>query len=152
MVKLYLLYKIHFIFKLTYNRKFFFQKDLKKRVTHLYFTKNIYEAKLKANSEVLIIDCIYKSDKYCLPLLNVVETTYLNITFYAVFGFLLKQWIEDFILFLRILWILYKSLDLEDPKVIVTDRDTILMAVYSPIQQIYFIYSKFYLWHINKYV
>lgn len=100
MIKLYLLYKI---FKLTYNRKFFFQKDLKKRVTHLYFTKNIYEAKLKANSEVLIIDCIYKSDKYCLPLLNVVETTYLNITFYAVFGFLLKQWIEDFILFLRIL-------------------------------------------------
>lgn len=146
MVKLYLLYKVHFIFKLTYNRKFFFQKDLKKQVTHLYFTKNIYKAKLKANPKVLIMDCIYKSNKYCLPLLNIVGTTYLNITFYAVFGFPLKQWIKDFVLFLRIPWILYKSLDLEDPKVIVTDRDIILMAV---------IYELFpnttnllYLWHI----
>ena len=63
----------------------------KERVTHLDFTKTICEAKLKANPEVLIVDCTYKSNKYYLPLLNVAGTIYLNTTFYAAFGFLLQE-------------------------------------------------------------
>lgn len=48
------------------------------------------------NLEVLIMDCTYKSNKYRLPLLNVVGTTCLNSTFYAAFGFLLQDRKEDF--------------------------------------------------------
>ena len=43
------------------------------------------------------MDCIYKSNKYRLLLLNVVGTTCLNTTFYAVFGFFLQEQTEDFI-------------------------------------------------------
>lgn len=94
------------------------------------------------------MDCIYKSNKYPLPLLNVVGTTCLNTTFYAAFGFLLQEWIEDFTWFLRILQTLYRRLDLEDPKVIVTNRDSALMAVIREV----FPNTKnlLCLWHINK--
>lgn len=74
-----------------YIRDFSFWKDVKERATHLHFTKDIYEAKLKANPEVLILDYTYKSKKYRLPLLNVVGTTCLKPTFYAAFGFLLQR-------------------------------------------------------------
>lgn len=47
-----------------YIRHFLFWKDVKERATHLHFTKDIYEAKLEANPEVLILDCTYKSSKY----------------------------------------------------------------------------------------
>ena len=67
------------------------------------------------------MDCTYKSNKYCLPLLNIVRTTCLNTTFYAAFGFLPQEQIKDFTWFLRILQTLYRPLDLEDPKVIVTN-------------------------------
>lgn len=50
---------------------------------------------LKSNLEVLIIDYIYKSNKYCLSLLNIVKTTYLNRTFYVAFRFLLQKKKKD---------------------------------------------------------
>lgn len=78
-------------------RDFSFQKDTKERVTHLHFTKDICETKLKVNPEILIMDCTYKSNKYRLPLLNVVGTTCLNTTFYVTFGFLLQERKDDFI-------------------------------------------------------
>lgn len=94
------------------------------------------------------MDCTYKSNKYRLPLLNVVGTTCLNTTFYAAFGLLLQERIEDFTWFLRILQTLYRRLDLKDPKVIVTDRDSALMAVIREV----FPHKKnlLCLWHINK--
>lgn len=133
---------------LIINRDFSFQKDVKDRVTHLYFTKDICELKLKSNPEILIMDCTYKSNKYRLPLLNVVGTTSLNTTFYAAFGFLLQERTEDFVWFLRILRNLYARLDVEDPKVIVTDRDAALM---SAIREVFPKTTNLLcLWHINK--
>ena len=69
---------------------------MKEQVTYLYFIKNICEAKLKANPEVPIMDYTNKFNKYKLFLLNVVETTSLNSTFYATFGFFFQKQIEDF--------------------------------------------------------
>ena len=94
------------------------------------------------------MDCIYKSNKYCLPLLNVVGTTCLNGTYYVAFGFLLQKKKEDFTWFLTILRSLYRRLDLEDPKVIVTDRD---IAVMAAIHEIFPRTTNLLcLWHLNK--
>ena len=94
------------------------------------------------------MDCTYKSNKYRLHLLNVVGTICLNGTFYVAFDFLLWEKKEDFTWFLTILHSLYQQLDLEDPKVIVTDRDIALMAA------IYEIFPRttnlLCLWHIKK--
>lgn len=57
------------------NRDFFFQKDVKDRMTHLHITKDICKSKLKSNPKVLIMDSTYKSNKYQLLLLHIVETT-----------------------------------------------------------------------------
>lgn len=94
------------------------------------------------------MDCIYKSNKYRLSLLNVVEITCLNSTFYVTFGFFLQERIEDFTWFLKILQTLYRELDLKDPKVIVTNRDFALMAVIHKV----FLHTKnlLCLCHINK--
>lgn len=94
------------------------------------------------------MDCTYKFNKYRLPLLNVVGTTCLNRTFYVAFGFLLQEKKEDFTWFLMILHSLYRRLDLEDLKVIVTDRDTALMAA---IHEIFPRTTNLLcLWYINK--
>lgn len=94
------------------------------------------------------MDCTYKSNKYCLPLLNVVGTTCLNTTFYAAFGFLLQERIGDFTWFLRILQTLYRQLDLEDLKVIVTNWASTLMAAIGNV----FPHTKnlLCLWHMSK--
>lgn len=99
-------------------RDFSFQKNTKEQVTHLYFTKDICKTKLKVNPEILIMDCIYKCNKYRLPLLNIVGTTCLNTTFYIAFGFLFQEWKHDFIWFLTMLHNLYRRLDLTDLKVL----------------------------------
>ncbi len=94
------------------------------------------------------MDCTYKSNKYHLPLLSVVGTTCLNTTFYAAFGFLLQERTKDFTWFLGIFQTLYRRLDLEDPKVIVIDRDAALMAA---IREIFpYTTNLLCLWHINK--
>ncbi len=64
------------------------------------------------------------------------------------FGFLLQEKKEDFTWFLTILRSLYRQLDLEDPKVIVTDRDIALMAA---IHEIFPRTTNLLcLWHIKK--
>lgn len=74
---------------LIMSKNLSFQKDIKDRVTHLYFIKDICKSKFKSNLEVLIMDCTYKSNKYQLSLLNIVETTCLNTMFDIEFGFFL---------------------------------------------------------------
>lgn len=81
-------------------------------------------------------------------MLNVVETTYLNTTFYVAFGFLLQEQKDNFIWFLTILRNLYRQLNLSDPKVIVTDQDIVLMAA---IREIFpHTINLLYFWHVNK--
>lgn len=95
------------------------------------------------------MDYTYKFNKYYLPLLNVVETIYLNTTFYIIFKFLLQKQIKDFIQFLKSLQILYKQLNLKDLKIIVTNQNfTLMVAIYN-----IFPHKKtlLYLQHINKY-
>lgn len=124
-----------------------FQKDVKEQVTHLYVIKDICEAILKINPKIFIIDCIFKSNKYQLLLLNIVGITCLNSPFYVAFGFLFQEQKKDFTKFLTIFRTLYRQLDLKNSKVIITDQDAALMAA---------IYKVFLhllcLWHINKYI
>ncbi len=43
---------------------------------------------LRDNSKILIIDCIYKTNKYKMLLLIIIEVTCLNISFFVVFCFI----------------------------------------------------------------
>jgi len=43
---------------------------------------------LRKNLEMLIINCIYKTNKYKILLLIIIEVTYLNISFFIIFCFI----------------------------------------------------------------
>ena len=74
---------------------------------------------------VLVLDSTYKTNKYRLPLLEIVGVTPTDLTFSVAFAYLESERTDDFI------WALQKlrGLILRDalPEVIVTDRDTALM-------------------------
>lgn len=89
------------------------------------------------------MDCIYKSNKYQLLLLNIIKTMYLNIIFYVTFRFLFQEKKQDFIWFLTILHILYGFLPffifyIEDwiwkiQKLIIINYDTVMIVVIREI-------------------
>jgi len=66
-------------------------------VTHLFIIKKISKKLLKINSKILIMNCIYKINRYKLSLLVIFEITALNISFYIAFVFMLHEIADDYI-------------------------------------------------------
>ena len=60
-------------------------------LTHLFFTKKNILKLLKNNSEVLLMNCIYKINKFKFSLLIIVEQIFMSSTFYAEFAFISKK-------------------------------------------------------------
>lgn len=127
---------------------FAYQNDRTGRLTHLFFFKEISQTLLKTNHEVLIIDCIYKTNRYKMPLLIITGQTALHKTFYVAFCFISKEKIQDYKWVLQQLKDLYAKWELPFPVVIITDMEKGLMFA----RQLIFptIKHLLCLWHINK--
>ena len=78
---------------------------------------------LKENSEVLLMDCTYKTNKYKLSFLIIVEHTCLSTNFYVGFAFVAKEQEKDFVWILTALKDYFSQNKIVVPEVIVTDRD-----------------------------
>ncbi len=96
-------------------------KDL--RIRRLFFAKTTSQKLLKLNYKVLLMDCIYKTNVYKMPLCIITRVTPLNTTYYVPFVFLSAETVDDYHWILGAVKKLYKLLDIPDPKVIVTDTD-----------------------------
>jgi transposase-like protein len=83
-----------------------------------------------------------------MPLLDILGFTGFGKTFYTAFIFLLGQTEEDYPAGLKILKNIIKRREIEDHKVIVTDRDLDLMKVIKIVFPI--TANLLCLWHINK--
>jgi hypothetical protein len=120
--------------------------DSIERITHLFFAHPRSIELLQQYPEVLLLDCTYKTNKFKMPLLNIVETTCLGKNFYVAFAFLVKEEEEDYQWAMRQLRSLFA--DLGQFKVAVTDRELALMnsirSVFLQSQRILCI------WHIEK--
>ena len=84
------------IFLLKLHREKWFVKiqlnEKIKRVKRLFFVnKIILENFLIKNFEILIMNCIYKINRYKMFPLIIVDETILNITFYVAFAFLIDK-------------------------------------------------------------
>ena len=66
-------------------------------VTHLFFVEKHTVEILKKNSEIMLMDCTYKTNKYKLPLLVIIGHTSLGTSFYVEFAFVAKEQEEDFV-------------------------------------------------------
>ncbi|CAB4443289.1 unnamed protein product [Rhizophagus irregularis] len=94
-------------------------------ITHLFFAHNESVALTRQFSSVLLMDCTYKTNKFKMPLLNVIGITSFNTTFNSCFIFMKGEEKTDY------QWALTHIAHLFDgmskPGVIVTDRELALM-------------------------
>ncbi|XP_021801876.1 protein FAR1-RELATED SEQUENCE 5-like [Prunus avium] len=94
-------------------------------VTNLFWTHHINIEILHAFSHVLIMDCTYKTNRYCFPLLQIVGVTSTNMTFSVAYVYMNAEKEDNYT------WALTALRSLLDdnclPRVIVTDRELALM-------------------------
>jgi hypothetical protein len=116
------------------------------RVTHLFFAHPASIKLLNQFPEVLLLDCTYKTNKFKMPLLNIVGTTCLNTSFYVAFCFLTSEEEDSYVWALERLKILFRNSLKVD--VLVMDRELALInaarSVFSGARRILCV------WHVDK--
>ncbi|CAG8458404.1 9522_t:CDS:2 [Cetraspora pellucida] len=115
-------------------------------ITHLFFTHNESVMLTCRYLFIFLMDCTYKTNKYRMPLLNVVGITSFNTTFFSCFIFMKDEDEEDYLWALTCITKLFNGIS--NPHVIVTDRELALMNALKTA----FLDSTnlLCLWHINK--
>ena len=117
------------------------------QVRRLFFVNKHVTEILRKNPDVIVMDCTYKTNKYRMPMLVIMGHTALGTSFYIGFAFLSSDEEEDFVWMLNQLKALYRHLGLQDPCVVVIDRDLALMnAIATVFTQTVILLC---LWHIN---
>jgi MULE transposase domain len=105
---------------------FYFKTDTINHITHLFFAHPKSIETLNLFPDLILLDCTYKTNKFKLPLLNIVGSTCLNTTFYIAFCFLKYEDTESYIWVLSNIKSLYNNQLL--PKALVMDRDMALLG------------------------
>ena len=125
-----------------------FLEDGVHRLSHLFFSHTESLQLLALNPEVLIMDCTYKTNRFNIPLLNIIGITSLGKNFWVAFCFLRNEKEGDFRWVMRCIRALYRRLGLRGPKIVLTDR---ALAVINALRDI-FPDTKHLLcfWHVNK--
>ncbi|XP_028071173.1 uncharacterized protein LOC114273561 [Camellia sinensis] len=115
-------------------------------VTDLFWAHPVSLDLLRSFPKVLIMDCTYKTNRYRLPLLEIVRVTSTDMSFSVAFAYLQFERIDNYV------WVLttLRSLldDIVIPEVIVTDRELVLMNAIDRV----FSTSRHLLcrWHISR--
>ena len=69
----------------------------------------------------MLIDYIYKTNRYSLPLLNIISFVAIKSTFYLVFAFIKDKKDNTYKVILN--YLTYESLNLELPQTILTNKE-----------------------------
>ena len=96
-------------------------------IEQLFFAKVSSQKILKYNHEVLLIDAIYKTNKYKMPLIIISGVTSLNTSYYVVFAFVSKETFKIYKWLFEYVKDLYEYLDISDRDVILTDTQNSLI-------------------------
>ena len=121
-----------------------------KALSTLFITHRTCLAKLRQNPHLLVMDCTYKTNRFNMPLMNIVGVEANNASFFVGFGFISDEQQPSFEFLLRCLRGLYSQLNLpmHGPETILTDKDDALInaiaAIFPDTK------SMICLWHINK--
>jgi hypothetical protein len=83
---------------------FHYKTDIISCITHLFFAYPKSIKLLNRFPEVILLDCTYKTNRFKLPLLNIIGVTCLNITFYIIFCFIKYEDEKSFTWALTQLW------------------------------------------------
>ena len=121
-------------------------KDSDGRITRLFIAHPLSIKLARLFSDVFVMDCTYKTNKYNMPLLDIIGVTCFNTSFYSGFAFLDKEDEENYTWALRA----FKKILVEGngPSVIMTDRE---LALINGIKSVFpNTKSLLCVWHINK--
>lgn len=123
----------------------YIQADTDNRLTAIFFAHPDSIIYLQQNPDILILDCTYKTNKYGLPLLDMIGVDCCQKSFCIAFAFLSSEIEEQYRWALTQLKSLYQDIL---PSVILTDR---CQAAMNAVKKT-FITSKslLCLWHANK--
>jgi hypothetical protein len=125
--------------------KYCLQQGRSDELPHLMVTKPMAIASANHYAHVLYIDCMYKTNIYQMPLLNIVATTATNTSFIVVFAFLHAKKEEDYY------WAItsFKSLLHNVPVVsVITDNE---MALRNALARVFPEWKRLLcIWHINQ--
>jgi hypothetical protein len=105
------------------------QTDAEHHVTYLFFTSHDSVLLFASFPEVILLDCTYQTNRFGLPLLNMVGITNISISFYVAFSFIKSESEEDYRWVLRQLTA-YLSCA---PGVVITDCDQALSNAVSNV-------------------
>jgi hypothetical protein len=92
------------------------------RVTAIFFAHPGSLAFLQAYPEILLLDCTYKTNKYSMPLLDMIGVDASQRSFCIAFAFLSGETEADYLWALEQLKSLYEQCQAPFPSVILTDR------------------------------
>ena len=92
-------------------------------VEYLFWINKASMDMLKANEEVQILDCTYKTNRHGMPLAVLTGVTLLNICFYSDLCFLKDETARSYEWLFRTILMLFKHLDIPLPLVWLTDGD-----------------------------
>jgi hypothetical protein len=125
-----------------------YRSDEAGRVLGLFLAHEQSLDLLQGPSEVLLMDCTYRTNKFRMPLFVVTGVTPLSTTFFVGFAFLSQERKTDYEWALVALKGLYDARGLGAPATLVTDRDPRLMgairAVFPGARHLLC------LWHVAK--
>ena len=118
------------------------------RVTAVLFAHPDSLAYLAAYPEVLLLDCTYKTNKYDMPLLDMIGVDAAQKSFCIAFAFLSGETEQDYTWALERLKSLYEQVNTTLPSVILTDRCLAVMNAASALFPSAALLLC--LWHANK--
>ncbi len=122
--------------------------SLTHEITHLFFVEKHTFKLLKNNWKILLMNCIYKINKYKLSLLVIVDYISLSIIFYVDFAFLTREKEKNFVWVLKTLQKYLRKKNISVFEILMTNRDVrlinVLHAIFSTVRHLLCI------WHVNK--
>ncbi len=103
------------------------RKNRFNQVSHFFFSRESSQIILKTNYEILIMNCIYKTNKYKMFSMIIFDQIELHKIFYVAFCFMFKEKQNDYVWIIKQLKALYEKLKLSDSTIFVIDmkRDKI---------------------------
>jgi MULE transposase domain len=99
------------------------QNDGSGALTYLFVSYHKHNKLLGQNPEVLVINSTYKTNRYDMPLVNIVGTTSLNKSFYAASVFMAGETLKDFLFIFQAIKRMYDENLWPYPKTFVSDGD-----------------------------
>jgi hypothetical protein len=116
-------------------------------LTYLFVLHSLHRKLLMANPEVLVLDSTYRTNRYKMPLVNIIGITPCNKSFFAGSAFIPSERVLDFEYVFKTIKKVYDIAKLSYPTTFVTDGDphvaTAMHRVFPEANHILCI------WHVN---